>query len=268
MSRKVRNKTGAVCFNTDGKEFTYLDDGTRDRHNNILYKVIFKSGYSTYVQANKIVTGNIHDYGSPTIHGVGCTDYKGASYEPEYKLWIKIFHRCYSTSYHKRFPSYTNCSVDLRWHHYSHFKNDINKICNYKECLQYNDGKRLVIDKDILVYKNKQYSLQTCCIVPEPINIFITNVKSDNTSGLIGVHKRHSHYVVVFSYKNQTIQGGTYSNPVDAVNAYYQHKLCKLADLLIQYDWIDDRVKTGLYAYFDKQKEEQLRIALALQKIR
>ena len=259
MANSIQSQVNTVCYNKQGCPFTYNDDGIRDKHNNILYKVTFQSGYITYVQANKITTGTITDYMSPSVYGFGCPDYPGAALEPEYYQWLKMISRCYDKKYLEKYPSYKECSVASEWAHYRAFKRDLPNICNYQQSQIYSNGDRLVVDKDILIYSNKIYSPSTCCIVPEPVNIFITNNKSDNTSGYIGVHKRkNGKYSVNFSYNNKTVYGGTYDTARQAVQAYYFEKSKCLDSLIARYPWIDDKVKVGLANYLYLQNKSQI----------
>lgn len=261
MAYTIQKEIGTKRYNNKGYAYTFDDDGTKDKHNNILYKVMFDSGYITYVQANKITTGNIYDYGSPSVYGVGCPDYKGAALEKEYYQWERMFERCYNNKYHQKFPTYKGCKVSSEWHHYQVFKSDLPNLCNYRECMSNNISDRLVIDKDILSYGAKIYSKETCCIVPEPVNIFITNIKSDNTSGLIGVRQSDSgKYTVTFSYNNKTIHGGTFAALSEAVNGYYTAKEKCMIDLFKKYSWLNFRVKQGIKNFLDKQHAEQLEI--------
>lgn len=86
---------------------------------------------------------------------VGCTCEHG-QHIISYSIWKAMLARCYSASHHKRYPTYSNCSVCKEWHLFSNFKKwfDENYIEGYH------------LDKDILVQDNKVYSPQTCVFIP------------------------------------------------------------------------------------------------------
>lgn len=41
---------------------------------------------------------------------------------PFYKTWKNMLARCYSPAFQRNQPLYKGCSVDERWHRFSHFK--------------------------------------------------------------------------------------------------------------------------------------------------
>ncbi|OVZ95218.1 hypothetical protein CBW54_00170 [Yersinia kristensenii] len=103
---------------------------------------------------------------------------KGMSSDPAYSTWSSNIKRCFSLNWmldksnSKGYrPSYilASCSEDFK---------DFEKYYNYyKE--NYREG--YVCDKDILFPHNKHYSFETCCFVPEFVNMaFVVNAKKGN----------------------------------------------------------------------------------------
>jgi hypothetical protein len=98
---------------------------------------------------------------------------------PFYERWYSILRRCYSEVYHKKQPTYKDCSVCEEWSTFSNFK-------RWMECQDW-EGNSL--DKDILIQGNKIYSPDFCVFVPQALNNFLTG--RENARGLypLGVTK-------------------------------------------------------------------------------
>ncbi len=83
----------------------------------------------------------------------------------EYTLWSSMVHRCYSKKLTKNNPSYTNCAICERWLCFANFLNDLTLIEGYD--LWVNNKGKYSLDKDVKQpnFKNKIYSLETCCFI-------------------------------------------------------------------------------------------------------
>ena len=102
------------------------------------------------------------------VCGVGINDMKGKWYcclrkaktEEQkyqarvYQVWRNMLRRCYTNL--DKHPTYKGCQVCVRWRKFSNFTRDITKIPNYELWLN-NPGKRVSLDKDILLKGNKLY---------------------------------------------------------------------------------------------------------------
>lgn len=91
------------------------------------------------------------------VYGVGINDAdyqvsKGSWRCPFYKHWKNMLARCYSPAFQRNQPLYVGCTVDPRWHRFSHFK-------SWMETQDW-EGKQL--DKDRKVSGNKVYGPDTC----------------------------------------------------------------------------------------------------------
>lgn len=251
---------GKRLLSQHGRYYTPVDSYV-DKHGNRQFRVVFDSGHEAYYNSHRVLHGKVIDkYEYTIVEGVG-------RYMPgleenrdyEFSFWRTMINRCYSEDFAKRFPTYERCTVCDRWLTYKNFKDDFSKICNYKESMSNNHRGRLTLDKDILYYNNPIYSLETCCLVPEPVNIFITNKKSNNKSGLIGVHKRNNrNYEVSFTFKNKMVSTTPQETPEAAVREYYSKKRECLHELLDEYDWLNKAVVDGINNYLDTQEKEQI----------
>lgn len=127
------------------------------------------------------------------IYGVGVNDVIGIeSYKKlkSYHVWRQMLFRCYSKYVSKR-KTYMGCTVCNEWFKYSNFKKwfDENYVENW--CL----------DKDILSHKNRKvYSPETCCFVPNEINVLFNRHKNHRSkTGIMGVQLFRGKYVATLS---------------------------------------------------------------------
>lgn len=131
-----------------------------------------------------------------------------------YNIWRAMFNRCYSDSVHKKQPSYIGCSVCEEWYSFNNFKSFWNK----------NNPMRFCLDKDILFKGNKMYSPQTCCFVPNDINILFS--KKKRTTGLpVGVkYAKGNKFSAYINTNHKDKYLGCYSTPKEAFQAYKKAK--------------------------------------------
>ena len=190
-------------------------------------------------------TGNVRNR-TKLVYGVGINDYKGNTkynhvHIPSYHTWVQMLKRCYSKEYLDKRPTYRGCSVCEEWWSFSNFKKwfDDNYIDGYS------------LDKDILFKHNKLYSPDTCCFVPNEINVLLC--KSDAKRGKmpIGVYERKmvNGYKYV-AYVNNNIQKhfhlGTFDTPEEAFQAYKQAKESHIKDMATQY-YNDGKITQKVY---------------------
>ncbi|AUR91657.1 hypothetical protein NVP1161O_215 [Vibrio phage 1.161.O._10N.261.48.C5] len=88
---------------------------------------------------------------------------------PIFTTWKDMMKRCYSENYHKKQPTYKDCSVCTEWLSYMNF----HKWAKDKHGLD-PDGKKLQLDKDLLIPENIVYSPDTCLFVPSKVNTFLS----------------------------------------------------------------------------------------------
>lgn len=178
-------------------------------------------------------TGNVRKR-TKLVYGVGVNDYKGnIKYNhvhiPSYHTWCQMLKRCYSKDYLDKHPTYRGCSVCEEWWSFSSFKKwfDDNYVEGYS------------LDKDILFKGNKIYSPDTCCFVPNEINVLLC--KSDAKRGKmpIGVYERclvnGSSYMACLNKNGCRVNLGTYYSVEEAFAAYKQAKEAHLKEIATQY---------------------------------
>lgn len=125
------------------------------------------------------------------IYGVGINDCEKVSIDGKniksYVVWTSLIKRCYNTAFKEKYKTYENVFVCDEWLYFSNFKKWFDE--NYRWDLV-EKGIAVELDKDLLSNNCKIYSPETCIFLPHKINIFLTNNRTKNTSGYIGVHKR------------------------------------------------------------------------------
>lgn len=177
------------------------------------------------------------------IYGVAINDF-----EPEnvwdditkraYKRWLLMLTRCYSDSFHKKYPTYKGCEVCDEWL----------KFSNYKMWFDKNYAKGYQLDKDILVKGNKVYSPDTCCFVPQRINSLFTKPNKSIRKGItLGVHKRgNGNYQANITINTKGVCLGTYMTENEAINAYKQAKEKFIQEMATKY-YKDGRIAEKVY---------------------
>ena len=176
--------------------------------------------------------------------GIAINDYNGKIWDnnakrmiPSYIQWQSMLTRCYSESYHKKYPSYIGCYVCDDWLHFSKYKEWYDKHC----VVGWN------VDKDIIIKGNKLYSPQTCCFVPTEINSAFTNNRHNRGKNMIGVYE-YTEGRFVSTYHKKYL--GTSTNEKELFLKYKFHKEKELKELAEKYKGlIDERVYNALINY-------------------
>lgn len=179
------------------------------------------------------------DYYKPTVSGVGYWGVPSVDiYSRTYITWSNMLRRCYNKKNCIRWPSYRNCTVYEDWKNYSVFKEWVEN--NFYQV----GDERMELDKDILVKGNKVYGPDTCCFVPQSINVLF--VKNDTNRGElpIGVTKVNNGYQAIMSYFNKNIKIGTYDTPEEAFEKYKEYKEKFIKNIANRYK---DRIPDKLY---------------------
>ena len=206
------------------------------------------TGYTTNTKMTHVKNGKVRDYLKPILFGVGILGLnftKGESSTPMYDLWSGVMIRCYSPAWHKRKPSYVNCTSSDNFKYYPYFKEWCNKQIGF-------GNKGWQLDKDILVKGNKIYSEDTCCFVPLEINNLF--IKGDAVRGKypVGVNwsSNKNKFMSRVSINGKRNYLGEYDTPEEAFYAYKQAKETYIKELANKWkDQIDPRVYEALMNY-------------------
>ena len=157
----------------------------------------------------------------------------------EYSVWDAMLQRCYDKKLHKRYPSYEQCIVCEDWLNFQ----------NFAEWFVNNYIKDYQLDKDLLVKENKLYSPETCCFVPQEVNLSL--IKPMNKRELpLGVYKHHHKFVVHIKYNKMSKYIDIFSTIEEAANCYKKEKEKQLIALAIKYkDIISNATYNALLNY-------------------
>lgn len=145
-----------------------------------------------------------------------------------YRTWRNMFQRCYEPKYHEDYPTYIFCEVDESFHNYQDF-------AQWFYAHKYS-GLGYELDKDLLVVGNKIYSPDTCCFVPNSLNVLLNNNKAMRGELPQGIHfqKNNKNYVARLSIGNKRKHLGVFDTPEEAFAVYKKAKednVKRMADL-------------------------------------
>lgn len=145
---------------------------------------------------------------------------KSQSRYKEYCYWQNMNTRCNNPNYSKRFPTYVDVSMSTEFQDYNQFV-----LWCRDQPEFYQDS--WVLDKDLLLPKNKIYSRETCCFVPPSVNGFFTFNRLQSNGLPKGVswcetECKYKSYCAQLDGKNKTL--GRFNNPEDAFDAYLDYK--------------------------------------------
>lgn len=224
--------------------------------------VEFQDKYKQQVhtQYNNFKNGSVKNSFSKSIYGVGI---RGNKYptringikEKEYDAWCKILARCFVKDDIKR-PTYVDTSCCDDWLYYPNFYEWLHSQDNFDK---WYNGHRWCVDKDILIKGNKIYSPNTCCLVPDNVNVLF--IKSDALRGElpigVSIHPQHigKYYVQMSITKNNKRKNkyiGLYNNVEDAFIAYKKEKekyIKKIADEEYKLGNITKQCRDAMYSY-------------------
>ena len=176
--KKISNKTGEKHITNEGYNIEIIE-----YFNYCNCTIRFKNGTTLknkrYVN---ILSGKIKNPYHLSIFGIGYIgEGKYDSLSKPYKIWFGMMQRCNSEKLQEKRPTYKGCTVAEEWYNFQNFAKWFDE--NWKP---YMDNS-WQLDKDILVSRNKIYSPETCCFVPQEVNCLFTKSNSSRGEYPIGV---------------------------------------------------------------------------------
>jgi hypothetical protein len=150
-----------------------------------------------------------------------------------------MLQRCYDNKLHKRHPSYRDCEVCEEWLNFQNFAKWFNEN-NIEGCQ---------LDKDLLIKDNKLYSPETCCFIPQEINLSLIKPMSKRELPL-GVYRHSNKFVTHIKYNKISKYIDIFSTIEEAANCYRIEKKKQLRGLAEKYkDTISDNTYKALLNY-------------------
>lgn len=173
-------------------------------------------------------SGSIKNPYYPSICGVGMVGTKYLSrinsiQLKEYVAWTGMLDRCFSENQKSTQPTYKDVTCCDEWLLYENFYEWLHKQENFDKL---KNIKRWALDKDILNKRNKVYSPDTCCIVPQNVNCLFLKREAERGNYPIGVHYTEEGFVARCRnpFTDRAEDLGIYSTPEMAFQAYKAYK--------------------------------------------
>lgn len=209
--------------------------------NNCLMKIVeynnsadivveFQDEYKSHVHTtyHNFIVGCVKNPYYPTVYNVAIIGEKYPSKVnnkqlKEYTVWTGMLKRCFSDKFKKKQHTYTDATCCDEWLNYENFYEWLHSQNNFEKM---KNESRWAVDKDIIVKKNKLYSPDTCCIVPQNINCLFLKREASRGDTPLGVRKNGNTYDAYCqdSLTNKGEHLGNYSSAEEAFNAYKQYK--------------------------------------------
>lgn len=239
---ELKNRVGETYTTTEGYNVEIVEFLPKSSCTIKFENGFIKKGVDYYALRSGMVKYPYH----PKVNGVGCIGegvYKSRlnkKITPQYSRWQDMIERCYNAAHHKKSPTYTDCSVAEEWHNFQ----------NFAAWFYENHIEGFVLDKDILFKGNKVYSPETCCFVPEEVNLLF--VKTDATRGEwpIGVRKNRYSFTARLKIDDKEGHLGSFKTPEEAFLAYKIAKEKRIKEVAEKWkDLIDPRVYEAMYKY-------------------
>lgn len=193
--------------------------------------VEFQDEYKTKVRSiyGNFKSGSIKNPYYPSVYGVGII---GTKYPrsvncrniKEYETWRQILRRCFDKEFKNRQPTYNNVDCCDEWLSYEKFYEWLHNQPNFDK---WYNGKRWAVDKDIFVKRNKVYSPEMCCLVPQNVNCLFLKREAERGLYPIGVRYKDGDGFLASCHNpftNRREELGSYSTPEKAFNAYKCYK--------------------------------------------
>lgn len=224
-SNKHNERLGEERLNNQGclmKIVEYIDN------KNIVVEFQDKYKAKVHTEYDNFKKGVAKNPYHPTVCGVGMLGVKYPSKvngknTKEYIAWLNMLRRCYEEAVKNRNKTYKNATCCKEWLLFENFYEWLHNQENFNKWL---NGCRWSLDKDILIKGNKTYSPETCCLVPQNVNLLF--VKRDNDRGdlPIGVQRNRRGFRAECKnqLKKETEISTTYQTPEQAFEAYKTYK--------------------------------------------
>ncbi len=236
------DRTGEKHITKEGYEIEIIECfGTKD------CTIQFENGFIIKnKQYHNIVKGLIKNPYHKSSCGVGYLGegkYSWKTHTKIYSTWNAMLRRCYNEAYQEKYPTYIGCSVAEEWECFQNFAQWYEN--NWKPYMQ---GWQL--DKDIMVKDNKCYSFETCCFLPQELNLLFVKCNSHRGKYPIGVFKNGNKFQTQIASNGKRVHVGLFNTPEEAFQAYKTTKEKYIKEVADKWkDKLDPRVYQALINY-------------------
>lgn len=219
----IISRVGESKYNNQGCLMEIVED---NGSSNII--VEFKDEYNTRVSTQycNFKSGSIKNPYYPSVYGIGITGNKyprsiNCKITREYDTWIHMLQRSFDNKCKERQPSYDVVSCCEEWLNYETFYEWLHGQPNFDK---WYSGKRWAVDKDILNKRNKVYSPENCCLIPQNVNCLFLKREAQRGKYPIGVSHRKDGFLASCHnpFTNRREELGYYSTPEKAFYLGYK----------------------------------------------
>lgn len=195
-------------------------------NSNVVVQFIDKYGAIIKAQSGSYKRGQIKNPYAKTVYGHGMIGEKyhttiNNKATKEYTSWRNILKRSFSKQFKLQHPTYQDVTCCDEWLLFDNFYEWLHEQSNFDK---WNNNSSWSVDKDIIVKGNKIYSPNTCCLVPQRVNVIFTKRDSGRGELPIGITKTQSGERFVVQCENPLTDKhsyiGTFDTIEDAFNAY------------------------------------------------
>lgn len=249
MGRKRKDRLGEENLNYQNCLMKIIE---YNNANDIVVEFQDKYKIRVHTTYSHFLSGCVKNPYYPSVYGVGMVGVKYPLQKKEYEAWHDMLKRCFNKNIKEKYATYKEVTCCDEWLLYENFYEWLHNQDNFDKWL---NEKNWCLDKDILIKGNKIYSPETCCLVPNDVNVLFT--KRDNCRGdlPIGVIKQGNKFRVECNNPFDSSHD-TYlcmcSTPKEAFNVYkeYKEKIIKqVAELEYNNDNITKRCYEAMMNY-------------------
>lgn len=172
-------RLGEERFNNNGELMKIVE---YNKYMDVIVEFQDEHKYRVHTNYGNFINGSVKNLFAKSVYGIGITGDKYPTKvnnvrKKEYEAWMGVLERCFKNDDEKH-PTYKNATCCKEWLYYPNFYEWLHNQENFDK---WYNGRRWCVDKDILVKGNKVYSPDTCCLVPDNINILF--IKSNALRG-------------------------------------------------------------------------------------
>ena len=258
------DRTGEVNISNEGCVMKIVE------YNNMLDIIIEfqdEHKYRVHAQYKDFKKGKCKNPFYPSVYGYGylgtdkegntpnVNEFKDGKYviTREYQKWQSMLRRCFDNKYKEKHPTYKDTACCEKWLCFANFLEDFEIL---KQEYNWDNDKKLNLDKDILNKNNKIYSLENCVLVPQWINSLFTKRDAKRGDCPIGVtyHKQCKKYEAQCNINGKLKNLGLYNTIEEAFNAYKiakENEIKRIANECVSKGYIvkDSRLYNAMISY-------------------
>jgi hypothetical protein len=196
------------------------------------------TGNSQVCSAKEVKNGSVKNPLQISVYGVGCFgvgEYRAKvnnKFTPEYQIWIGMMTRVYNEGELKKHPTYENVKVCDEWLNFQNFAKWCQTQKGFK--VKEDNGRAMALDKDLLVPNNDTYGPDTCCFLPNQINVAMKGRQLDKLTDLpSGVywHNASNGYTASINKEGFQYHLGCFKDVESAKIAFRKEKKQYLSEL-------------------------------------